>query len=355
MYGVTHFETPSHYLCGEFKTKSLTKTLSVMKKNDNSKWWMDRKNPRTLKEFNNFTDLADRQRYDVFIDEQNSHDPTYKSPSERIEDMENQLCSFFEAPVTEVPLLICTCEAGVIMYVPFDSAVRQLNLVEFDPIRQKPEDDDYDIIRVIEGTEDEFCVALGDHNGKIIYYSNMNERLLTNHTEPVVSLMKSLADPDPKKRIFRNRDGKEELFTGKLMFLTNNAHIYKLNEEILSFAKRIDISGLTVRETIECYDYQFSYRHSADPYLYDKDYFEHDRFNAEIFKFLLDNREEIDPDKFTVRNLGKIVDSVYSCLKMNKMLVEDPQLMRGFGITRPRDWHDEALFKLHETQGSFWW
>ena len=71
----------------------------------------------------------------------------------------------------------------------------------------------------------EFSDVLHKYNGKIIVFDD-KDKLLTSRSGKLINMMKAIGDSDKKNRKFKNPEGKDEYFTGKLIFISNKCNTF---------------------------------------------------------------------------------------------------------------------------------
>ncbi len=307
---------------------------------DGDKSYFDKSDERVKKEFNNFTTLRDRQRYDVFTDLMNRKDPYYEGPKSQLFDLNSTLASFFEDRRPEaVPVMISAGGAGAGKTSGMLKVADFSNLEIFDPDKgHQPGDGNYDIYITSDDVDSDvdFRELLTKHNGKIIVFDDKDKLLITKSGK-LISLMKSIADGNPKMRIFQDSGGNEQKFTGKLLFVTNKS-MDTLNKDedhkaIMSRTIKHDIH-LTVNETLALLKDRYK---TMGPNLEDlvtpK---EEQDIRKEIYETMLFDKENLDPSKFTVRKFIECLEHVRKNLVKNQKIDKDPTASDTFG--KKKDW-----------------
>jgi hypothetical protein len=295
--------------------------MAQFPKGDNG--WADRNDDRVQKEFNKLTTLSDRQRYDAFLDYQRRQDPLYQTPKKQIQTLNRQLYFFMKAK--RKPMFVSAGGAGAGKTTSMLDVAKDAGLVRYDPKQHKPGDGDYDFIVIDKDVQDEseFRDILAKHNGKLLVFDD-KDKLLTSKQSATVSLMKSLADGNPEMRLFKNPvTGDQEKFTGQLLFITNKT-MDRLNDNedhkaIMSRASKNDIH-FTINETIEVLGDRYK---TMGPHMLSVDPAEEAKIREKLYQTIKANRDELDPDKFTVRKFEEALEYIDSIEDTNRNADDD--------------------------------
>lgn len=296
--------------------------------------WADRSDERVQKEFNKLTTISDRQRYDAFLDYQRRADPLYRSPKQQIQSLNRQLFHFMTSKKS--PMFVSAGGAGAGKTTSMLKVAKVSGLEQFDPSRHKPGDGDYDFVIVDKDIEDvkDLLSILSKHNGKLLIFDD-KDKLLTSRSSPIISQMKSLADGNPKMRLFKDpATGEPTRFTGQLMFITNKT-MDTLNDNedhkaIMSRASKNDIH-FTINENIEILEERYK---TMGPKMESVDAAEEEQIREKLFRTIKANRDKLDPDKFTVRKFTEALEYIDGIEATNKQ--EDDQAEELFG--EKMDW-----------------
>lgn len=295
--------------------------MAQFPKGDNG--WADRNDDRVQKEFNKLTTLSDRQRYDAFLDYQRRQDPLYQTPKKQIQTLNRQLYFFMKAK--RKPMFVSAGGAGAGKTTSMLDVAKDAGLVRYDPKQHKSGDGDYDFIVIDKDVQDEaeFRDILAKHNGKLLVFDD-KDRLLTSKQSATVSLMKSLADGNPEMRLFKNpATGDQEKFKGQLLFITNKT-MDRLNDNedhkaIMSRASKNDIH-FTINETIEVLGDRYK---TMGPHMLSVDPAEEAKIREKLYQTIKANRDELDPDKFTVRKFEEALEYIDSIEDTNRNADDD--------------------------------
>lgn len=296
--------------------------------------WRYRDNEIVQKEFGRFKTLADRKRYDAFLDYMNRKDPYYRPPKKQMQDLNILFSAFIDG---KSPMMVSAGGAGAGKSTGFIRVAAAKGLQEYDPSKHKPGDGDYHFIRLGRDVTDDkdFAKLLHDHNGKIIVFDD-KDRLLVSNANKLISTMKAIVDGNPKMRVFENPDtGQPEKFTGKLLFITNkNMDALQKDEDhkaIMSRAMKHDIR-MTINENLEL----LSQRYKTMGEQYFDDPAEEAHYREELFKYIKQNKDRLDPDKFTVRKFTEAMEAIQGVVGANKQAEENEDAAELYG--EDNDW-----------------
>lgn len=296
--------------------------------------WRYRDNEIVQKEFGRFKTLADRKRYDAFLDYMNRKDPYYRPPKKQMQDLNILFSAFIDG---KSPMMVSAGGAGAGKSTGFIRVAAAKGLQEYDPAKHKPGDGDYHFIRLGRDVTDDkdFAKLLHDHNGKIIVFDD-KDRLLVSNANKLISTMKAIVDGNPKMRVFENPDtGQPEKFTGKLLFITNkNMDALQKDEDhkaIMSRAMKHDIR-MTINENLEL----LSQRYKTMGEQYFDDPAEEAHYREELFKYIKQNKDRLDPDKFTVRKFTEAMEAIQGVVGANKQAEENEDAAELYG--EDNDW-----------------
>lgn len=300
--------------------------------------WRYKDNENIQREFGKFKTLADRKRYDAFLDYMNRKDPYYRNPEQQMLGLNRLFATFLKG---NMPLMVSAGGAGAGKTTGFQKVAKVLGLVEYDPSKHKPGDGDYHyFVPGSDVTDDkDFEKLLHEHNGKVIVFDD-KDRLLVTNANKLINKMKSITDGNPKMRIFTNPEtGQPERFTGKLLFLTNKS-MDTLNKDedhkaIMSRGLKHDIR-MTVNENMELLEKR--YKTMGGPYFEDPQ--EDAQWRENVYKYIKQNKDKLDPDKFTVRKFTEIMESVAGLADTNRLAEENEDAEGVFGSNV--DWKIEA-------------
>lgn len=300
--------------------------------------WRYRDNEIIQKEFGRFKTLADRKRYDAFLDYMNRKDPYYRNPEQQMLGLNRLFATFLKG---KAPLMVSAGGAGAGKTTGFQKVANVLGLVPFDSTKHKPGEGDYHYFMPGNDIVDDkdFAKLLHDHNGKIIVFDD-KDRLLVSNANKLISMMKAISDGNPKMRLFTNPDtGQPERFTGKLLFITNKS-MDTLNKDedhkaIMSRGLKHDIR-MTVNENMEL----LKKRYKTMGGQYFDDPAEDVEWREKVYGYIKQHKDKLDPDKFTVRKFTEIMEAIAGLAETNKMSEENEDAAEAFGSNV--DWKMEA-------------
>lgn len=329
---------------------------------DGDKGWMNEEDKRIQSLFGGLETKLQRQQYDAFLDMMKREDPYYENWQEKLHDLGRDYLMFIKNPNTSV--FVSTGGAG---------AGKSYTLQKVFELEEKipysggnPKDDDYDYVMLPSDIDDEkdFSKILHDYNGKIIVFDD-KDKLLTTRSAKLVNMMKALGDTNKKLRKFKNPEGKEELFTGKLLFISNKSkETLNKNEDMVAVMSRATKNDIhyTVNENLEVLANRYMtmepnamYEILADDPKLEKEY------RQKAFDIIMDMSDKLDPMNFTVRKFNDIMidlNSDYAVRKMND-INEDFANYIGTGkdferivvtaleksIGNEKDYFEKAVFK----------
>lgn len=302
--------------------------------------YLNKEDDRVKKEFNNFTTLYDRQRFDAFTDYMHLQDPMYDGPRSQLFDLNGALLNFFEDRDPEsVPIMISAGGAGAGKTTGMRIVADAANLEFFDPDKgHQPGDGNYDIYMAAKDINDDldFRKLLTDHNGKIIVFDD-KDKLLTTSASKLISMMKSLGDGDPKNRVFVDSSGNQQRFDGKILFITNKSwdtlNKNEDNKAVLSRAIKHDVH-LTVNETLDILKDRYktmgpSLKGIVTPQ-------EEQDIRRELYDMMVFEKDTLDPAKFTPRKFVEGLEHIKTVLRKNSKLDKDPNFANVLGSKK--DW-----------------
>lgn len=311
--------------------------------------WTEKNDSRVQNEFNKLQTLSDRQRYDAFLDFQKRRDPMYAAPKKQLQGLNRQF--FFFMTAGKKPLMVSSGGAGAGKTTGFLRSADAAGFTRFDPNKHQPGDGDYDFYIAPKDIDDEkdFRKMLAEHNGKLIVFDD-KDKLLMSTASGTVSLMKSIADGNKDMRVFKNpKTGKEEMFTGQLLFITNKTMDALQKDEdhkaIMSRAVKND-ARFTINENIELL--RDRYKKMGEKMTSAADANEEQEIRQKLFDIITDNVDKLDPDKFTVRKFTEALDYIDGIVATNKQAEESDDAEELFGGTV--NWEREVLNILNKAE-----
>lgn len=313
---------------------------------DGDEGWKDPKDSRIKKEFNNFKTLTDRQKYDTFLDYQKRQDPDYVNPVEQIQNLNAEYLDFLDGNASS--FLISAGGAGVGKTWGFKKLCELLNLEKFDTKSMKPGDGDYDwVVAPNIKSEKQLNEFLAQHNGKIILFDD-NDAVLTR--QDMKAVMKTVNDNDPESRLFKDPESGQMIkFTGKIACITNKSLDSLSSDEdgkaVLSRAKKLEVK-MTINENLEILKDRYKTMTIDDLDLSPK---EEEQAREEAYQFILDNRDKLDPAKFTVRKFRDVMLDIQSTQRRDKFSKTSATAASVVG-NKKQDWRKIAMKSLNKAQ-----
>lgn len=303
--------------------------------------WKSPNDKRVQEEFHKLATRFDRQRYDAFLDYQKRKDPYYMSVQKQLQQLNKDFAAFLLT--SPRALFISSGGAGV------GKSTSLKNIQELlGQTRYTDDDHPYDYILMGKDVQDEkdFMRLLHKHNGKIMVFDD-KDKLLTSTAKGIVSTMKAIGDGNPDARVFDGPEG-QEIFTGKLVFLTNKdedtLNADEDHKAIQSRASKNDIR-LTVNEVLEV----LSERYKTMGRLTQVSGAEEQNVRKKVYDIIVDNKSQLDPAKFTVRKFEDVLQKVDAELVSQKLAQSGNGFKASFG--EDQDWEITVMRELNKGEG----
>ena len=317
--------------------------------------WREKNDKRVQKKFNGLSTLVDRQRYDSFLDFQKRQDADYLTPQEVVCDLNADYLTFMETDMS--PLFISAGGAGAGKTYGFKKLAEELNVKKLDE-GDDPATADWGYVNCANPkSEKEFYEMLKKYNGTdgsgrphILVFDD-NDAILTG--KQYRATMKTIADTDPKSRVFKDPDGNGMIkFTGKIMIITNKTSDGLISaagnegaedvKAVLSRATKSDIQ-FTVNENMEILEDRYKTMGidglKMPPSVEDK-------AREEVFQFIKANKDKLDPAKFTVRKFREIMVEVQNEFIRTQHSKNNAQIASLVGSGR--GWQKKAMGVLNK-------
>lgn len=319
--------------------------------------WREKNDKRVQKMFNGLNTLVDRQRYDSFLDFQKRQDPDYLAPQEVVCDLNADYLTFMETDMS--PLFISAGGAGAGKTYGFKKLAEELNIKKLDE-GDDPTTADWGYVNCGNPkSEKEFYELLKKYNGKdgsgrphILVFDD-NDAILTG--KQYRATMKTIADTDPKSRVFKDPDGNGMLkFEGKIMIITNKTSDGLISaagaegaedvKAVLSRATKSDIQ-FTVNENMEILEDRYKTMGidglKMPPSV-------ESQAREEVFQFIKANKDKLDPSKFTVRKFREIMVEVQNEFIRTQHSKNNAQIANLVG--NGRGWQRKAMGVLNKAE-----
>ena len=319
---------------------------------DGDKGWMNKKDERIQKQFNGLKTKLDRQQYDAFKDIMKRNERYYEPWQEVLQDLGRDFLMFTNDDTNSV--FVSTGGAGAGKTSTLKKAFSLRDLKPLEP-GDNPEDADYDYVMLSADVDNdkEFSDVLHKYNGKIIVFDD-KDKLLTSRSNKLINMMKAIGDSDKKQRKFKNPEGKDEYFTGKLIFISNKSkETLNRNEDMRAVMSRAITNDIdyTVNETLEVLANRYMTMEpdamadvkADDPEL-EKEY------RQKAFDIIMDMSDKLDPMTFTVRKFKSIMTKLNNNYLVEKMngINED----FGHVIGKPKDFERIVVTELEKSMGN---
>lgn len=321
--------------------------------------WMEKTDKRVRQAFNNFTTLTDRQKYDAFLDKMKRQQADYQKPKEVIADLNLAYLAFITTDMS--PLFISSGGAGAGKTYGMNKILEALN---YKPLNEEagedPSETDWGYVKCPNPKSDkEFFRMLKKYNGTdaqgnphILIFDDADSILTGKQYQ---TTMKTIADTDPDSRLFKDPDGGGVIkFTGKIMVISNKTGDDLLSNSdspedikaILSRATKSDIQ-FTVEENIEVLRDRYKTMEIAGLTMSPSD---EAKAREEAFQFIVDNKDKLDPAKFSVRKFREVMVEIQSDIKGSEAAKNNAQIRALIGDRTGKTWKRKALQILNKAQ-----
>lgn len=321
--------------------------------------WMEKTDKRVKQAFNNFATLTDRQRYDAFLDKVKRQQPDYQKPGEVIADLNLAYLAFITTDMS--PLFISSGGAGAGKTYGMNKILEALNYKQLnEEAGDDPSSTDWGFVKCANPKSDkEFFQMLKKYNGvdadgnpHILIFDDADSILTGKQYQ---TTMKTIADTDPESRLFKDPDGGGVIkFTGKIMVISNKTGDDLLSNSdspedikaILSRATKSDIQ-FTVEENIEILRNRYKNMEIAGLTMSPKD---EATAREEAFQFIVDNKDKLDPAKFSVRKFREVMVEIQSDMKGAEASKNNAQIRALIGDRTGKSWKRKALSILNKAE-----
>lgn len=321
--------------------------------------WKEKSDKRVRQAFNNFVTLTDRQKYDAFLDYVKRQQPDYQKPAEVISDLNLAYLAFIETDMS--PLFISSGGAGAGKTYGMNKILEALNYKQLnEEAGDDPANADWGFVKLANPKSDkEFFRMLKRYNGKdadgkphILIFDDADNILTGKQYQ---TTMKTIADTDPESRVFKDPDGSGTIkFTGKIMVISNktgddliaNSESPEDIKAILSRATKSDIQ-FTVEENIEILRDRYKTMEITGLTMSPQ---EEATAREEAFQFIVDNKDKLDPAKFSVRKFREVMVEIQSDLEGSKASKNNAQIRALIGDRTGKTWKRKALQILNKAK-----
>jgi hypothetical protein len=322
--------------------------------------WMNADDTRVLEAFGGkskkLDTIAKRQLYDNFLDDQKRRQPGYIPPAQQLSGLNKMYFAFFQKE-NHSPLITVSGGAGVgKTYMVKKSLNQYLGYKEYNKkqAEEDPSYDDFDYIFAPQNINSvpKLAKFLNKYPDKILVFDD-NDDVLTN--PDMLNIMKNLTDGDKDNRKFPEYDekgrptGKNKSFNGKMVILTNKSLDYlNRNEDAKAVMSRGDAADIhfTVQENIDALRDRYKTM-NCQVQIPNISVKEEEAIRDEIFNFIVENKNKLDPKKFTVRKFINVYKKVYEEKLAEAMSKTSADAAIDF---KPKDWRESALEILNKAQ-----
>lgn len=328
---------------------------------EDDKGWLDPEDYRVQKEFNGLKTLKDRQLYDNFVDHQKRLNPNYASAEKQLRRMKKGYFAFLSEG-SERPMLVAAGGPGVgKTYNLRDVLEKYRNMKIYDEEEANEAHKagkgytDYDAVFAPQiNSLPKLAKFLGQHPDKIIIFDD-NDDLLTN--TDMANVMKTIADGNPKNRFFPQYDdkgkatGKNSVFKGKMIILTNkSSDVLNKNADataVMSRASKMEIK-FTVQENIDALRDRYKEMNTGVE-IPGISLSEEKQIREDIFNFIVEHKNRLDPAKFTVRKFIDVYEKIAQEKEAELIAKTSADAAADF---EPEDWRETALEILNKAQNN---
>lgn len=324
---------------------------------DGDDGWSNPNDPRVKKAFHNLVSLKDRQQWDAVVDQLKREDPLYEGVDDQLNSLRIQFDAFLESdPKNHSAMFVSFGGAGAGKTYALEQMIKANGMSMFDPEDPKysdPTAPNIDVVEMESDIDDEkdFFNVLRKYNGKIIIFDDKDKALVSNATK-LKSAMKNIADGNYKKRLIPGANGKPEIFTGKLIFITNKSFTDLISDEdhkaIFSRADKNDIH-FTLNENLEVLGKRYKEMGGRMEGFTKQ---EEDDFRQKVYDTIIDNVDKIDPMKFTVRKFSEMLREVAAVKKASKKSEESAEFEALFGGkgSSSLKWRNQIIKMLNKAE-----
>lgn len=289
--------------------------------------WLNPKDPRVQKQFDEFKTKTARQQYDALKTMYEPTTPGYLDVNDKIGQMNEEYDNFMR--YNTAPLLVSAGGAGAGKTYCWGEIAKENGLKELgegdDPsdsdwgyVMCSDPDDEKDFRRMLAKYNSTYVNDDGEECPHILVFDDA-DKILTSKAGPMKALMKKITDNDPKKRIFVNPDtGETEVFKGAMVVMTNKDvdALRAANEDNRAIFSRSIVSDIhfTRAETMDLINQRWktmglgSYKKAFEKQFPTKD--EQIKVRKIVRDFLENNIEDADPGKFTPRSFIQVMTKV---------------------------------------------
>lgn len=323
--------------------------------------WMSEDDDRVQKAFNNLKTPSDRRLYDNFIDAQKRKNPKYVNQKMQLNRLRKSYFSFLSKN-NQRPMLVSMGGAGVGKTWNFNHMAQDYcGMVKWDSEKAKAADEagqeytDFDYIVAPQiNSVPKLCKFLSKYKDKVVVFDD-NDAILTDNE--MSNIMKTLCDGTPSNRYFAEYDdkgkatGKNAIFSGKIVVMTNkSSDKLQRNKDanaVMSRAAQNEVS-FTINENIEALKDRYMTM-DCNINIPSFDDAKEKQLRKDIFDYIVDNKDKLDPRSFTVRKFAALYEKAAE--EINAAEAASQSASAADDMT-PEDWRESALDILNKGENN---
>nr|DAM87875.1 MAG TPA: ATPase [Caudoviricetes sp.] len=323
--------------------------------------WMSEDDDRVQKAFNNLKTPSDRRLYDNFIDAQKRKNPKYVNQKMQLNRLRKSYFSFLSKN-NQRPMLVSMGGAGVGKTWNFNHMAQDYcGMVKWDSEKAKAADEagqeytDFDYIVAPQiNSVPKLCKFLSKYKNKVVVFDD-NDAILTDNE--MSNIMKTLCDGTPSNRYFAEYDdkgkatGKNAIFSGKIVVMTNkSSDKLQRNKDanaVMSRAAQNEVS-FTINENIEALKDRYMTM-DCNINIPSFDDAKEKQLRKDIFDYIVDNKDKLDPRSFTVRKFAALYEKAAE--EINAAEAASQSASAADDMT-PEDWRESALDILNKGENN---
>lgn len=323
--------------------------------------WMSEDDDRVQKAFNNLKTPSDRRLYDNFIDAQKRKNPKYVNQKMQLNRLRKSYFSFLSKN-NQRPMLVSMGGAGVGKTWNFNHMAQDYcGMVKWDSEKAKAADEagqeytDFDYIVAPQiNSVPKLCKFLSKYKDKVVVFDD-NDAILTDNE--MSNIMKTLCDGTPSNRYFAEYDdkgkatGKNAIFSGKIVVMTNkSSDKLQRNKDanaVMSRAAQNEVS-FTINENIEALKDRYMTM-DCNINIPSFDDAKEKQLRKDIFDYIVDNKDKLDPRSFTVRKFAALYEKAAE--EINAADAASQSASAADDMT-PEDWRESALDILNKGENN---
>lgn len=323
--------------------------------------WMSEDDDRVQKAFNNLKTPSDRRLYDNFIDAQKRKNPKYVNQKMQLNRLRKSYFSFLSKN-NQRPMLVSMGGAGVGKTWNFNHMAQDYcGMVKWDSKKAKAAEEagqeytDFDYIVAPQiNSVPKLCKFLSKYKNKVVVFDD-NDAILTDNE--MSNIMKTLCDSTPSNRYFAEYDdkgkatGKNAIFSGKIVVMTNkSSDKLQRNKDanaVMSRAAQNEVS-FTINENIEALKDRYMTM-DCNINIPSFDDAKEKQLRQDIFDYIVDNKDKLDPRSFTVRKFAALYEKAAE--EINAAEAASQSASAADDMT-PEDWRESALDILNKGENN---